>query len=140
VRTALDDADLGDPVSFVATLVLDEARLGRYLGEGPVNTDDRPYISFGDRLRSGTQTGIPAMMSLMPFYRPEGVERSLTEYSDRELDELQRRIKARRHTLLAGIALDLGDRARALEQARKALAVDPREPGARRILRRLRAG
>ena len=61
LRAALDEVDLGDPVSLVATLVLDEQRLGHYVGEGPVNTDDRPHISFGDRLRSGTQTGIPAM-------------------------------------------------------------------------------
>lgn len=140
VRAALNEADLGDPISFVATLLLDEERLGRYVGEGPVNTDDRPLISFGDRLRSGTQTGIPATMSLIQFYVPEGIERSLTDYGEQDRIELQRRIRARRHTLLAGIAADLGDRARALEEVRKALAADPKEPGARRILRRLRAG
>ena len=55
-----------------------------------------------------------------------------------ELTDLRRRIRARRHTLLAGIASDLGNRALALEEVQQALATDSGEPGAQRILRRLR--
>lgn len=63
---ALAEVDPGDPLSFVETLLLDETSLARYAGPGPLNTDDLPRVSFGDRRRVGTNSGIPAAESLMP--------------------------------------------------------------------------
>lgn len=140
VRASLNEVDLVDPVSFVSTLVLDEERVARFVGDGPINTDNHPHISFGDRLRSGTQTGIPATLSLLEFYGPDGIERNLTGCTKDDVGRLQARIRARRHTLLAEVAMGLGDRMRAFTEVQKATALDPGEPGARRLLHRLLDG
>ena len=46
VHRSLEDIDLGNAFALLNSLVLDEAALRRYVGEGPLNTDDHPYISF----------------------------------------------------------------------------------------------
>lgn len=46
VQRSLEDIDLGDVFALLNSLVLDERALRRYVGEGPLNTDDHPHISF----------------------------------------------------------------------------------------------
>ena len=46
VHRSLEGIDLGNAFALLNSLVLDEAALRRYVGEGPLNTDDHPYISF----------------------------------------------------------------------------------------------
>lgn len=46
VRRSLDEADLGDPFSLLSCFFMDAETLRRYVGTGPLNTDDHPYISF----------------------------------------------------------------------------------------------
>jgi len=137
VNGPLEEVDLGDPVSLLSTLVLDETALAAYVGPGAVNTDDRPHISFGDRLRSGTQGGLPATMSLIPLYRPERIAGRLVHADGEDVERLERRCVARRHSLVADVALSLGERQRASNEARRALSIDPGEPGALRVLREL---
>ena len=61
VQESLQEVDLADPVSFTGTLALDERAFSDYAGHGPLNTDDRPYISFTDRRRGDTGAGLPAL-------------------------------------------------------------------------------
>ena len=46
VYRSLEDIDMGNAFALLNTLVMDEVALRRYVGEGPLNTDDHPYISF----------------------------------------------------------------------------------------------
>ena len=46
VHRSLEDIDLGNAFALLNSLVMDEETLRRYVGEGPLNTDDHPYISF----------------------------------------------------------------------------------------------
>ena len=46
VHRSLEDIDLGNSFALLNSLVMDEETLRRYVGEGPLNTDDHPYISF----------------------------------------------------------------------------------------------
>ena len=46
VHRSLENIDMGNAFALLNTLVMDEVALQRYVGEGPFNTDDHPYISF----------------------------------------------------------------------------------------------
>ena len=46
VHRSLEGIDLGNAFALLNSLVMDEVALRRYVGEGPLNTDDHPYISF----------------------------------------------------------------------------------------------
>jgi spermidine synthase len=132
VQAGLREVDLGDPLSFLATLALDQPAFAEFAGAGPINTDRRPYISFTDRSRIGTTSGVPAMLALAPRL-PERAGDYLVNADEGDLRRLRRRLAAHKHAFYGNIALRLGDRPTALEQARKALAIDPREPDAQRL-------
>jgi hypothetical protein len=46
VRQDLQPLGLADPCALLYTMLTDGDELGRYLGEGPLNTDDRPVLSY----------------------------------------------------------------------------------------------
>jgi spermidine synthase len=66
VRGPLAEVGLDRAAAFLATLALDAPGFGRFAGEGPTNTDDRPYIGFGDRQRAGTGSGRHIVAALHP--------------------------------------------------------------------------
>ena len=137
-RAAMEEVLLGDAVSYLATLALDEAALAQFVGDGPTNTDDRPYISFTDRKRGGTAAGLPALASLMP-HMCESVLPHLVETAAPATGAgLDRRFEARKHTYLGTVAYLKGDWERARRELTEALRVDPGEENAARILKRLR--
>jgi spermidine synthase len=133
VRAGLEEVDLGDPASFLSSMALDSDAMFRYLEEGVINTDDKPCISLGDRLRAGTGGGLPVLLSLVPFAYQHG-HGAVAGATETEVEELNRRVRARRHGFLSGVASQMGDRDRAVEQARRAVALDAREYEAQRIL------
>ncbi len=49
VRESLEEADLGTPLDVLSCFLLDEDSFAAYVGEGPVNTDDHPHLSFASR-------------------------------------------------------------------------------------------
>ncbi len=49
VRESLDEVDLGTSIDVLSCFLLDEASYGEYVGEGRVNTDDHPHLSFAGR-------------------------------------------------------------------------------------------
>jgi spermidine synthase len=133
VGASLREVDLGDPVSFLATLALDESAFAEFGGTGRTNTDRRPYISFTDRSRSGTGSGVPAMLAVAP-HLIEQPGSFLVGASPADRRKVERRLGAHKHAFYADIARRLGDRRTALDQVRKALAIDPGEKDARRLL------
>ena len=133
VRASLDEVELGDAASYLAALALEEEGVARYVGPGAINTDNLPLISLGDRMRSGTSSGFPVLMSLVPYAYAHG-HTSVVHATETELADVRQRLRARRHAFLAGVALRLGDRERALAQAREAASIDVREVEAGRIL------
>ena len=46
VQRSLEAIDMGNAFALLSSLVMDELALRRYVGEGPLNTDNHPYISF----------------------------------------------------------------------------------------------
>ncbi len=126
---ALEQVDLGDALSFLSTLALEERTLNEYAGAGPVNTDDRPYVSF-------SRGGRPAMAGLLPYFG-ERLQVALVSCAEGDRARLERRLRARRHTLMGDLALKMGARQQAFDHLRQALAIDPEERGASRIMKRL---
>jgi len=136
VGSGLAEVDLGDPVSFLASLTLGEAALGRYVQDGPTNTDDRPWVSFAGSHRSGSERGRPVLADLIPMLGPAAGAPLVGATAD-EQRRLELRNRSLVHTYLAELALKVGERGEAYEQLRRALAVDPSAPTARRHLERL---
>jgi spermidine synthase len=138
VKANLAEVNLDDPMSLLAALILDEDALGRYVGDGNINTDDRPYVSFFDRSRTGTQSGLPVMINLLP-YLSDSIDNYLVNVGRQERVRIARRCQSRRHTFLGQVALRAGDREGAVMQLQRARQVDPDEREAKRILSRLEA-
>ncbi len=137
VRKGLEDVLLAGATGLLSTLALDERALVQFTGDGPTNTDDRPYISFSDRTRAGTSFGVPALASLIPFLT-ESLSDYLTEQDEATVARLDRRFRARRHYLHGVVAFLEKNRATATAQIQRALRIDPDEPNAARLLRRLK--
>jgi spermidine synthase len=137
-KAALDEVNLGDPVSLLGTLALDEVALAAYAGEGPINTDNRAHINFGDRLRTHTTGGVAAMVSLVPHL--SGRVNYVVKATPVESRGLQRRLRSRAHMLVGFVAAKLGDRQRAVQELRRARQTDAGNVEAQRILDRLTQG
>ena len=134
-RRMLREVAIDDAVSFLGTIALDEKGLRDFVGDGLKNTDDRPYISFTDRKRGGSGSGVPALEGLMP-YIIQSFSPYLTNVNTEFIDRLQRRLKARKHTL-KGTAHFL-QREYVLSKAEldTAVSIDPTEDNALRMLER----
>ena len=138
VRANLRSVDLGDPPSFLSALVLGEKELAAYAGSGPINTDDRPYISFTDRRRRGTSGGLPALKSLVEHLVVNPRPYLSADIPTEVVEVLERRLAARRHTVLGTIALLEKDGEQAAADFARAREIDPGERGALRGLKQLR--
>lgn len=137
VRVNLRSVDLGDPPSFLSALVLGEKELAAYAGSGPINTDDRPYISFTDRRRRGTSGGLPVLKSLAEHLATNPQPYLSADTPAEVIQALERRFAARRHTVLGTIALLEKDEERAAAAFARAREIDPEERGALRGIRRM---
>ncbi|MXW79656.1 MAG: hypothetical protein F4Z57_11885 [Gemmatimonadetes bacterium] len=138
VRANLRSVDLGDSPSFLSALVLGEKELAAYAGSGPINTDDRPYISFTDRRRRGTSGGLPVLKSLVEHLVVNPRLYLSADIPTEVVEALERRLAARRHTVLGTIALLEKDGERAAADFARAREIDPGERGALRGLKQLR--
>jgi spermidine synthase len=136
VREGLDEVNLDDPVSFLAGLALDERAIAAYVGDGPVNTDDRPWISFARRMRSGGGGILPITISLLPHYGVR-LDYILAGATPETVDRIRRRLLARRHAQAAWVSLRLGDRRRTDEELRRARALDSTDPDTLEIIERV---
>jgi len=135
VRAALDEVDLGDAVSLLGTLALDESATAAYAGEGPINTDDRAHINFRDRLRSPAGQGGAVLLSLLPHLSDR--QEHVVLATPAESRALAARFRSRERLLVGFTAWRMGDRRRAFLELRRALDADPDHRGAQRLFRRL---
>lgn len=136
VQESLQEVDLADPVSFAGTLALDERAFADYAGHGPLNTDDRPYISFTDRRRRDTGAGLPALSSLLPHLVVEANE-SLFAMDEEEKQNIERRLRSRKYSIEGAVSLLNDKTGDAIWHYRQARKTDPAERMALRALRRL---
>ena len=136
VQESLQEVDLADPVSFAGTLALDECAFADYAGHGPLNTDDRPYISFTDRRRRDTGAGLPALSSLLPHLVVEANE-SLFAMDEEEKQNIECRLRARKYSIEGAVSLLNDKTGEAIWHYRQARKTDPAERMALRALRRL---
>ena len=136
LQESLQEVDLADPVSFAGTLALDERAFSDYAGHGPLNTDDRPYISFTDRRRRDTGAGLPALSSLLPHLVVEADE-SLFAMDEEEKQNIERRLRSRKYSIEGAVSLLNDKTGDAMWHYRQARKTDPDERTALRALRRI---
>jgi len=64
VREDLSSVNLEDPVALVSSLVMGEREVRAFVGEGPINSDDHPYISFSEPRQRGVGAGLPNLFAV----------------------------------------------------------------------------
>lgn len=138
VRSNLAAVDIGEPLSLLSLLALDEEGLGRYTGRGRINTDGRAYVGY---LRETVEeeadprmNGSEVLRSMTPFLvrSPEGWLSG--ESAEGLMTRLEKRLEARVHSVTGIAEMLTGDRRSAQLSFWRAQAVDPEEISARRLL------
>jgi spermidine synthase len=139
VQANLAAVEIGDPLSLLSLLAMDELAVARYTGRGRINTDGRAYVGY---LRESVEAeaaphmnGSEVLHSMTPFLvrSPHGWLTGKSRDSAL-LAKLEKRLEARVHSV-AGIAEMLtGDRRSAQLNFWRAQAIDPGEISAQRLL------
>ena len=136
VRESLEEADLGTPLDVLSCFLLDEDSFAAYVGEGPVNTDDHPHLSFASRRGYGAEVWrVLADLDRHLEEHPPALGPWL-EYPDEEARlEMQPRLRAwfqgKRHVLKGDMLRLSEDWAGAVAAYARALEANPRELTAR---------
>ena len=139
VQSNLAAVDIGDPLSLLSLLALDEQAVARYTGRGRINTDGRAYVGY---LREAVESeadprmnGSEVLRSLTPFLvqTPQGW---LTGRSrdNALMSKLEKRLKSRVHSVEGIAEMLTGDRRSAQLSFWRAQAIDPAEISAQRLL------
>ena len=124
VQRSLEDIDLGNVFALLNSLVLDESALRRYVGEGPLNTDDHPYISFVSP--RGYNSGSWEVLESLAPHRTS-VLSLLTAPSAAVRQKLEANFRAGEHALTGDI-MRLQNRDRAAARAyQRALQANPED-------------
>ena len=124
VYRSLEDIDMGNAFALLNSLVLDEVSLRRYVGEGPLNTDDHPYISFVSP--KGYSSGSWEVLEHLTPYRTSALS-LLTEPAATVRETIEVYFKAGEHAL-EGDIMRLQNRDRAAVRAyQRALQMNPED-------------
>ena len=122
VHRSLEDIDLGNAFALLNSLVMDEIALRRYVGEGPLNTDDHPYISFVSP--KGYSSGSWEVLEHLAPHRTSALS-LLTASSATIRGKMEVYFRAGEHAL-AGDVMRLQNRDRAAARAyQRALQANP---------------
>ncbi len=122
VHRSLEGIDLGNTFALLNALVMDEVALRRYVGEGPLNTDDHPHISFVSP--KGYSSGSWEVLEHLAPHRTSALS-LLTAPSATVRETIEVYFKAGEHAL-AGDIMRLQNRDRAAARAyQRALQVNP---------------
>ncbi len=122
VHRSLEGIDLGNAFALLNTLVMDEVALRRYVGEGALNTDDHPYISFVSP--KGYSSGSWEVLEHLTPYRTSALS-LLTAPSATVRETIEAYFKAGEHAL-EGDIMRLQNRDRTAARAyQRALQVNP---------------
>ena len=124
VHRSLEGIDLGNAFALLNTLVMDEEALRRYVGEGPLNTDDHPYISFVSP--KGYSSGSWEVLEHLAPYRTSALS-LLTAPSATVRETIEAYFKAGEYAL-EGDIMRLQNRDRAAVRAyQRALQANPED-------------
>ncbi|MXX36893.1 MAG: hypothetical protein F4Y91_10975 [Gemmatimonadetes bacterium] len=124
VHRSLENIDMGNAFALLNTLVMDEVALRRYVGEGPLNTDDHPYISFVSP--KGYSSGSWEVLEDLAPYRTSALS-LLTAPSATVRETIEAYFKAGEHAL-EGDIMRLQNRDRAAVRAyQRALQANPED-------------
>ena len=124
VHRSLENIDMGNAFALLNSLVMDEVALRRYVGEGPLNTDDHPYISFVSP--KGYSSGSWEVLEDLAPYRTSALS-LLTAPPAVVREKIAAYFKAGEHAL-AGDIMRLQNRDRAAARAyQRALQANPED-------------
>ena len=124
VQRSLEGIDLGSAFALLNSLVMDEAALRRYVGEGPLNTDDHPDISFVSP--KGYSSGSWEVLENLAPHRTSALS-LLTAPAATVREKIAAYFKAGEHAL-AGDIMRLQNRDRAAVAAyQRALQANPED-------------
>ena len=124
VQRSLENIDLGNVFALLNSLVLDERALRRYVGEGPLNTDDHPYISFVSP--RGYNSGSWEVLESLAPHRTSALS-LLTAPSAAVRQKMEAYFRAGEHALTGDI-MRLQNRDRAAARAyQRALQANPED-------------
>lgn len=130
VRAAMASLDVRSEVDFLNAFIMGPEQLAEYVGDGHLNTDDRPFLEFtpalaffiSDAFRIRHLVAIrQERESVVPFLT------NLGENADSLTARLERRFEATQHSIAGDAHLFLGNRQQAIAEYRQALAIDPTE-------------
>lgn len=122
VRESLAEVGIASPEQLLQTFVMDPHRLPGLM-EGPLNTDETPFIEFSAP-RSHLVNTTPMNLSwLLENYHPEEAPLALSEDRARQLSERARAVGEL--NMRANLARQEGRYDAALEAGRKARELDP---------------
>jgi spermidine synthase len=122
---------LGEPCRLVYTFLTGEDKLGEYLGEGPLNTDDRPvlsYSTYGSSFRATTAANLVGLLSCRA-----DVVRFIRHPAPAEV--MLRHQAASTESVLGHVVLHLGDARAALAHYVSGGRLLPADPALRGLIR-----
>ncbi|MCY3738970.1 MAG: fused MFS/spermidine synthase [Gemmatimonadaceae bacterium] len=136
VRESLLEADLGTPLDVLSCFLLDEDSFAAYVGEGPVNSDDHPHLSFASRRGFGADVWrVLADLDRHLEEHPPRLGPWLRYPDEAARLEMEPRLQAwfegKRHVLKGDILRLSEDWSGALAAYARALEANPRELTAR---------
>ena len=136
VRESLEEADLGSPLDVLSCFLLDEDSFAAYVGEGPVNSDDHPHLSFASRRGYGAEVWrVLADLDRHLEEHPPALGPWLQYPDEAARLEMEPRLRAwfegKRHVLKGDILRLSEDWSGALAAYARALEANPRELTAR---------
>ena len=136
VRESLEEADLGSPLDVLSCFLLDEDSFAAYVGEGPVNSDDHPHLSFASRRGYGADVWrVLADLDRHLEAHPPALGPRLQYPDEAARLEMEPRLRAwfegKRHVLKGDILRLSEDWSGALAAYARALEANPRELTAR---------
>jgi len=133
IRAELRELNVFDALDVLSWFAMGEETLRTYVGDGPLNTDDHPYLEFsaakayfvGDMYKIQNMQAIRALReSPLPFLtNVDGSEEGQASF----LDDVERRYRASQVSLDGDIQLSFGNQEAAVAAYDSALAIDPGE-------------
>ncbi len=127
VQADLASVGIGDPVDLASLLLMDAGMLERFVGDGPLNTDDKPYLEHSAARSYGMET-TPLNLARLLDYRVRPATyftESAAGVSDGGIERLRALYDARTEFIEGRIATYAGDFRESLERYEQAMEIAP---------------
>ena len=132
VRESLEEVDLGDPFAILSCYFFGEEAYRRYAGDGPLNTDDHPHLSFvGPRAFHVRSWQVLIDLTSEIFRRPVDISPYLDAgdpaWTQARRDTMATYHKGREFVIQGDVLRHQGKKRPALRAYARALRTNPRE-------------